>query len=248
MRVPVVGLPTRSLNIAGEPPRVAINRAYVRALEAAGCVPVLIPLIQDEEALHTLYERLDGIVFPGGDDVAPAEYGEEPIGNLNVVDPPRDRTELALARWATADDLPVLGICRGQQLVNVALGGTLYQDLLHQRATTVQHAGVHGRPRNQLIHTVKLEPASQLAQLIDETDVEVNSLHHQAVKDVAPGLRITGRSPDGVIEALESADHRFLITVQWHPEEIADLDWVQRLFRAFVDAAGKTQHPSATET
>lgn len=239
MAPPVIGLPARSLTLRGEPPRFAINQAYVQALEAAGCVPIMIPLIQDEQRLRALYERLDGLVFPGGADVAPAEYGEQPIDNLNDVDAPRDRTELVLARWAASEDRPVLGICRGQQLLNVALGGTLYQDLLHQGVTTVHHADDDGRPRNAFIHTVRLDPGSHLAQLIDETTVDVNSLHHQAVKDVAPTLKVTGRAPDGVIEAMESADHRFLVTVQWHPEEIADLPWVQRLFRAFARAAAR---------
>jgi len=238
MALPVVGLPARSLDITGEPPRFAINTAYVQALEAAGCVPVVIPLIQDEQRLRALYERLDGLVFPGGADVAPVHYGEQPIDNLNQVDGPRDRTELILARWAASDDRPVLGICRGQQLLNVALGGTLYQDLLHQGITTVHHADDDGRARSAHIHPVRLDPGSKLAQLIDETTVEVNSLHHQAVKDVARTLKVTGRAPDGVIEAMESADHRFLVTVQWHPEEMSDLPWVQRLFKAFARAAG----------
>jgi len=225
---------------ADRPPRFGINQAYVRALEAAGAAPVLIPLLEDQERLRAIYARLDGIVFPGGEDVDPRAYHEEPIGQLNVIEPRRDRVEIALARWAAEDDLPTLGICRGQQLLNVALGGSLYQDLRHQGAEKVEHANKDGRTRDQIIHSVRLDPDSRLAQLIDETEVKVNSLHHQAVKDVAPRLRVTGTAEDGVIEALEAPDRRFLLTVQWHPEEITAVPWVQTLFRGFVEAAGRS--------
>jgi len=236
-RTPVIGLPTLAIPPGPKPPRYGINQSYVRALAAAGCAPVLIPLIDDQDQLRAIYARLDGIVFPGGADIAPSEYGEQPIDNLNVIEPERDRTEFTLARWAYEDNLPTLGICRGQQLLNVALGGSLYQDLRHQGVTQVEHAEAHGRGRTALIHRVRLDPDSRLAQLIDETSIDVNSLHHQAVKSIAPRLRVTGKSEDGVIEALESDDRRFLIAVQWHPEEIDDLPWVRRLFAGFARAA-----------
>ncbi len=220
-----------------KPPRFGINQSYVRALVAAGCAPVLIPLLDDDERLRAIYKGLDGIVFPGGADVAPQEYREEPIDNLNIVEAPRDRTELTLARWAVADDLPTLGICRGPQVLNVALGGSLWQDLRQQGVTSVDHSDADGRAPSALIHRVRLDPDSRLAQLINETSIEVNSLHHQAVKTIAPRLRVTGTSDDGVIEALESDDHPFLIAVQWHPEEIDTVPWVRRLFAGFVRAA-----------
>ena len=238
--VPVVGLPTLAIPPGPKPPRFGINQSYVRALTAAGCAPVLIPLLDDDDRLRAIYERLDGIVFPGGADIAPQEYGEEPIDDLNVVEAPRDRTELVLARWAFADDLPVLGICRGQQVLNVALGGSLWQDLRYQGVTPADHSDADGRARTALMHRVRLDPGSRLAQLIDETDIRVNSLHHQAVKTIAPLLRVTGKSEDGVIESLESDDRRFLIAVQWHPEEIDTLPWVQRLFSGFARAARST--------
>jgi putative glutamine amidotransferase len=234
---PLIGLPTLAIPPGPKPPRFGINQSYVRALVAAGCAPVLIPLLDDDERLRAIYERLDGIVFPGGADVAPEEYGEQPIGNVNTVEAPRDRTELTLARWAYADDLPTLGICRGQQVLNVALGGSLYQDLRYQGVTEVEHSDADGRARTAMIHRVRLDPDSRLAQLIDETSIDVNSLHHQAVKSVAPQLRVTGKSEDGVIESLESDDRRFLIAVQWHPEEIDTVPWVQRLFTGFAKAA-----------
>jgi len=237
---PLVGLPTLAIPPGPKPPRFGINQSYVRALVAAGCAPVLIPVLDDDERLRAIYERLDGIVLPGGADIAPGEYREEPIGDLNVVEAARDRTELMLARWAFDDDLPVLGICRGQQVLNVALGGSLWQDLRYQGITSVEHSDADGRARNALTHRVRLDPDSRLAQLIDETDIQVNSLHHQAVKTIAPQLRVTGKSDDGVIEALESSDRRFVIAVQWHPEEIDELGWVRRLFQGFARAAQTT--------
>jgi putative glutamine amidotransferase len=234
---PLVGLPTLAIPPGPKPARFGINQSYVLALVAAGCAPVLIPLLDDEDRLRTIYERLDAIVFPGGADVEPREYGEEPVDNLNVVESERDKVELRLARWAFDDDLPTLGICRGQQLLNVALGGTLYQDLQRQGVTAVEHSDADGRARSKMIHRVRLDPDSRLAQLIDETDVAVNSLHHQAVKKVAPALRVSGQSEDGVIEAVEAPDRRFLLAVQWHPEEFAEEPWVRRLFTGFVVAA-----------
>ena len=237
---PLVGLPTLAIPPGPKPPRYGINQSYVRALVASGCAPVMIPLLDDDERLRAIYERLDGIVLPGGADVAPEAYGEEPIRDLNVVEAPRDRTELMLARWAFADDLPVLGICRGQQVLNVALSGSLWQDLRHQGVTSVEHSDADGRARTALMHRVRLDPDSRLAQLIDETEIQVNSLHHQAIKTIAPQLRVTGKSDDGVIEAIESPERRFLIAVQWHPEEIDDLPWVRRLFQGFARAAQTT--------
>src|SRR6202022_2782938 len=126
---------------------------------------------------------------------------------------------------------------RGQQVLNVALGGSLWQDLRHQGVTSIDHSDADGRARTALMHRVRLNPDSRLAQLIDETNIEVNSLHHQAVKNVAPQLRVIGTADDGVIEAIESPERRFLIAVQWHPEEIDDLPWVRRLFEGFAKAA-----------
>jgi putative glutamine amidotransferase len=239
LTAPVIGLPTLAIPPGEKPPRFGINQAYVAALVGAGCAPVLIPLVEDDSLLRAIFERLDGIVFPGGADVGPVKYGEQPLPDINVVEPARDSTELRLARWAYEAGLPTLGICRGQQLLNVALGGTLYQDLLTQDATDIDHSDTDGRARSALVHTVALQPDSRLAQLIDETTVEVNSLHHQAIKSVAPALKVTGRSEDGVIEAVEADGAAFLIAVQWHPEELTDLAWVSRLFKGFARAAAR---------
>lgn len=242
MTHPLIGLPTLAIPRGEKPARFGINQAYVNAVVGAGCAPVLIPLLEDEGALRAIFERLDGIVFPGGADVGPLEYGEEALPDINVVEAARDRVELRLARWAYEAALPTLGICRGQQLLNVALGGSLYQDLLAQGATGLDHSDADGRARSALVHRVALEPESMLAQLIDETTVRVNSLHHQGIKELAPPLRVSGRSEDGVIEAVESAEadpDRFLLAVQWHPEELTDLPWAGRLFEGLARAAAR---------
>jgi putative glutamine amidotransferase len=234
---PLIGLPTLSIPPGEKPARFGINQSYVAALAEAGCAPVLIPLLSDDDLLRTILDRLDGILFPGGADLAPAQYGEDPIPGLNVVEAARDHTELRLARWAFERDLPTLGICRGQQLLNVALGGTLHQDLRVQGVTDTDHSDADGRARSALVHRVRIEPGSRLAGLVGSTEVEVNSLHHQGLKRVAPGLQVVGCSEDGVIEAVEARDSRFLVAVQWHPEELRELPWVHRLFQGFAAAA-----------
>ena len=237
MKTPLIGLPALEIPRGEKPARFGINQSYVKALVKAGCAPVLIPPLADEQVLRAIFDRLDGIVFPGGADVAPELYSEEALAGLNVVEPERDRAELRLAGWAYESALPTLGICRGQQLLNVALGGSLYQDLRAQGATGIDHSDADGRARSSLVHRVRLDPDSRLAQLIDETTLEVNSLHHQAIKSVAPALKVSGRSDDGVIEAVEADGSRFLIAVQWHPEELLDLPWVARLFSGLAQAA-----------
>jgi putative glutamine amidotransferase len=219
-----------------EPPRFRINRAYVAALEAAGATPVLLPLVSDQGTLRQLFGLLAGLVLPGGADVAPARYGQEPLPCLGEVDPDLDRVELELARWAVEADLPLLGICRGLQVLNVALGGTLYQDIATQRAGALAHRGA-GRPRNELHHPVRLERGSRLAELLGATEFAVNSLHHQAIDQLAGAARAVGWAPDGVIEAIELPDRRFAVAVQFHPEELwPEHEPSRRLFAAFVAA------------
>jgi putative glutamine amidotransferase len=218
IRFPLVGLPTLSIPPGPKPPRFGINQSYVRALSAAGCAPVMIPILDDEDRLRAIYERLDGIVFPGGADVAPQEYGEAPIDNLNIIEAPRDRTELMLARWAFADDLPTLGICRGQQVLNVALGGTLYQDIATQRPDTGSHRDESRYDAH--FHEMRILADTWLARVYPGVSVKrVNTIHHQAVKNLGEGLLAEAVSePDGLVEAMRWEGHSFVVGVQWHPE------------------------------
>lgn len=216
--------------------RLGLPRAYVSALEMAGGVPVIIPLVEDTRLADTYLQPLDGLLLAGGGDVDPARFGEEPIPQLGSVDPERDALEIALAEKALAADLPVLGICRGIQVLNVAAGGTLYQDLPSQ----VPHALKHDQsaPRWYPCHDVRLEPDSMLARLFQAETLRVNSFHHQAVRVVAQPFRVAAKAKDAVIEAMESRAHTFVVGVQWHPECMVERYPVQRLlFTAFVKAA-----------
>jgi putative glutamine amidotransferase len=185
-------------------------------------------------------------------DVDPAHYGEDPHPKLGKVDPSLDQAELALARWALADGLPVLGVCRGIQTLNVAAGGTLYQDLESQYPGALFHAcSPPDYPRTHRAHTIAVEPGSRLAGILGAREVSVNSRHHQAVKDLAPGFAETARAPDGVIEGIEAGharpgrgisarDRGFAVGVQWHPESLAAEDpQMLALFGALVGAAAE---------
>ncbi len=208
----------------------AYYETYARAVAAAGGEPVLLPVGEAAEGAASLLERVDGLLLPGGCDVDPALYGEEPDDQLGRLEPQLDRAEVELVRRAVDVGVPVLGICRGQQVVNVALGGTLHQH--------VAGHDMHGLDRDHLAHPIEVEADSELGRSAESTEVMVNSLHHQAIKAVAAPLRVTARSPDGVVEALEAGDR--VVAVQCHPEELADQHgWAGRLLRRFVERAGR---------
>jgi putative glutamine amidotransferase len=234
---PLIGIPCHAAYRHGSyRPVYCNNRSYVHAVEEAGGVPVLIPLIQDLAALEALLVRLDGLLLPGGQDIQPQHYGEKPHPRLGDVDPELDEFELTLAHWALREDKPILGICRGLQLLNVALGGTLYQDLETQYPGSMRHMYLD-LPRSQLVHRILVEPGTLLAQLSGEREFWVNSIHHQAVKDPGQGVRIAARAEDGVVEAIEVPAQRFALALQCHPEEIyRQVPACARLFAAFVRA------------
>ena len=237
-RSPLIGVTCMTIETASHSPRLGMSRSYVNALLGAGAAPLLIPHMADKAVLRAVYERLDGLLLPGGGDIDPAHYGEPRHEKCNEPSAERDDTELTLARWAIEEGMPVLGICRGIQVLNVALGGSLFQDIQAQIPDAQRHAWYPNHPRDRLSHTVSISPKARLARLIGETTLPVNSLHHQSVKDPAPGLVATGHSPDGIIEAVEAPDHPFAIGVQWHPEELASSDpRAQRLFEAFAEAS-----------
>jgi putative glutamine amidotransferase len=215
--------------------KLAINRAYVNALHQAGAAVVLLPP-GPIEILVALLERLDGVLLPGGADVHPIWYGEEPRSCLGRVDEDLDALEVPLVRAAVERGLPVMGICRGHQVVNVALGGSLWQDIRANGASNVEHATPPEVGRDALVHPVRIEPNSWLHRAVGEIEVEVNSFHHQAVRRVAPGLVVNATSPDGIVEGLESKDG-LILTVQCHPEELISQEWARRLFATFIARA-----------
>ena len=233
---PLVGIPCYSGERAGSGrPFYGNNQSYVRALIGAGLAPLLIPAM-DEVALEAVCARLDGLLLSGGEDVDPAFYGQERLPECQPPDRERDAMELALARMALARDLPILGICRGIQALNVARGGTLYQDLGTQLPETHPHAMSH-LPRATLTHEIVVERGSRLSEILGVERLGVNSLHHQAVREPGAGLRVVALADDGVVEAMEASDHRFVVAVQYHPEELVETDELSRkLFAAFAHA------------
>jgi putative glutamine amidotransferase len=237
-RIPRIGITCMTILAENYSPRVGMSQSYIRALLEAGAAPLLIPNIADKAVLRAVYQRLDGLLLPGGGDIDPAHYGEARHVNCNEPSAERDDTELALARWAMEGGMPVLAICRGIQVLNVALGGSLIQDIQSQIAGAQRHDWYPNHPRDRLSHSVAVRPDTRLARIAGTRSLEVNSLHHQSVKDLAPGLVETGRSTDGIIEAVEAPDHAFAVGVQWHPEELVGGDArARRLFAAFVEAS-----------
>jgi putative glutamine amidotransferase len=240
MSVPVIGITGRTDQSARPPnmPLVAVTETYVQAVRLGAGAPVIVPPHLEEAELGSIFEHLDGLVLSGGGDVLPAAFGEEDSGLLWSVDERRDRTELALARWALTEGLPLLAICRGLQVLNVAAGGTLIQDIPTQVAHALTHSTVAGRPIAVVAHTVDVAPGSRLAALFRAGELGVNSAHHQAVKAVGAGLVVTARAPDGIIEGLEQPDHPFCVGVQWHPEAMVErYPTMRRPFEALVEAA-----------
>jgi putative glutamine amidotransferase len=218
-------------------PRYGVAVNYIHAVEVAGGLPLMIPLSRDPGLLEDYFGTLDGLLLPGGMDVDPVHYGEEPHRLLEEVDPVRDETELYLAKRALKEDMPVLGVCRGEQLLNVAAGGSLFQDIAAQSPQEViRHFQEFAQEWPS--HSVEVKPDTLLASIVTERKVRVNSYHHQAVRRVAPGFRVGATAPDGVIEAIESTRHAFALGVQWHPELLVDdLDFNLALFRRHVEAA-----------
>ena len=243
-RRPIIGVPTQTLEeIPGELPRCwVMSQQYVRVLVGAGAVPWIIPLLRDDEAtLRAIYERIDGVFLPGGVDLHPSSYAEEPTALCGRTDSDRDWTELTLTRWAMADHKPLLAVCRGVQVINVAAGGTVHQDLAAQLPGSIKHDYFPSQAnytRDLLVHEVRIPADTRLGRLLGTGTLRVNSMHHQGINRVAPGLRPNAFAPDGVIEGLESPNGHFLLGVQWHPEALVEKDPAMRkLFAAFVEEA-----------
>ncbi|HET8624165.1 MAG TPA: gamma-glutamyl-gamma-aminobutyrate hydrolase family protein [Gemmatimonadales bacterium] len=218
--------------------RVGVNAAYLHSVVRAGGVPLVLSQLMGAEHAARALDACEALVLTGGEDVEPARYGVTPTGALATADRARDALELALFAAARARGLPVLGICRGIQLINVAMGGTLWQDLPSERPGAVSHD--LGGARNARSHAVRLAPGSRVATALGATALRPNSFHHQGIRDLAPGLVASGWAEDGLIEAVEVEESDgWLLAVQWHPEEMhADPDAPERgLFTALVAAA-----------
>ena len=220
----------------GEPPQreMALGMRYLEALETAGAIPIVTPPLSAELA-QSLLTRVDGVCLSGGPDLGPEAYGERRHERTGPVEPDLDEFELAVARAADADGLPILAICRGMQVLNVARGGTLHQHLPDLHAGDIIHR--QSAPGTQTTHQVAIRESSRIARMLERTRTDVNSFHHQGVARLGDGLVITGRAPDGTVEAIEAMDREFVIGVQWHAETLVARPEQAALFEAFVEAA-----------
>jgi putative glutamine amidotransferase len=238
MAKPLIGITTRNGKDSDGHPTVTIQHSYVNAIVQAGGVAIPIPSILPEEDLRQLYAQLNGILFTGGGDLSMEHFSGSNHPRIDGIDDARDAAELALMRVAVDEGKPILGICRGAQVMNVALGGTLYTHIPDQLNGALDH-DYPGNMRKVIVHPVSMDESSHFAEIFGETLLHVNSLHHQGIKDIAPNLRIAGLAPDGLVEAVELPDHPYAMAVQWQPEWLTDQPSMQRLFKSFVDAAGK---------
>lgn len=249
-RAPVIGITTQNLQVLDGippalPPSWVMSQRFIRAAVEVGGIPWLIPLVVDEgegglDVVRAIYERLDGVLVPGGADPDPSSYGAARGARCERSDLARDRVEMALLRWSREDGKPALGLCRGHQMMNLVAGGTLWQDLGSEWEGTLKHDYFPGQgyARDHLAHPVRIDPASRLATILEEEEPVVNSMHHQAIRNLGRGLAVSATARDGVIEAIEDSAHPFWIGVQWHPEELfRTLRRARRLFEAFVEAA-----------
>ena len=240
MSSPIIGVSSSRVSPADvQGGQVAAPASYLRAVLTAGGIPLIIPPGLSHEQLQETLDRLDGLVLIGGGDVDPALFRGRQHPRVYGIDPERDDLDLSLARLAAASRIPFLGICRGIQVMNVALGGTLFTDIADQKEQALRHDWYPDIPRNHLAHGVSVDPHSRLGQILGGSQFEVNSLHHQGLEDIAPVLRVTAHSPDGLVEAVELPDHPFGIGVQWHPEWLQEHAPQRAIFSALIAAASK---------
>jgi putative glutamine amidotransferase len=243
---PLIGVSTSEMRAAArthalpesEPPmrELALGLTYPRSLERNGAIPVVLPPM-DLDHVDALLDRLGALMISGGPDVHPSSYGEDPHPSLGPTEPDLDAFELELLRRADERGMPILGICRGEQLLNVSRGGTLLQDIPDAIGSDVDHR--QELPGRIPTHAIVLASGTRLEGVMGRQDHEVNSFHHQAVRDLGRGLRATAWAPDGVIEAIEAPDRDFAMGVQWHAESLAEREDMAGMFSAFVAAAAR---------
>jgi len=229
---PLIGI-TSSVGKNGE---AVVGDAYIKAVLKSGGIPVVLPNLTNEEAIEKLAEKLDGLLVTGGGDIDPTLFNEEPHPGLGEITPDRDVFELAIIPKMLKADKPVLGICRGVQILSIATGGDMYQDVYSQITDRPLLQHQQKAPRGHASHYVTVENGSLLHRIIGLERFKVNSFHHQTVRRPGRGFRVSAVSSDGLVEAIESTEHRFAIGVQWHPEcllEAGDTS-AAKLFTAFI--------------
>jgi putative glutamine amidotransferase len=243
---PLIGVPTQTLQAIeiipeGLPHSWVMNSRYFMALTLVEAAPIMVPLFaHDEATLRTIYERLDGVFLAGGVDVDPSTYREDKLDVCGTTDPDRDRVEIMFAKWAIDEGKPVLGVCRGMQVINVACGGSLVQDVENESPRFLKHDyyPTQGFARDYLAHEAMVTPDSYLHTVYGGATIMVNSMHHQAIRKLGAHLAATVHAPDNLIEGIEGTLDNFLVGVQWHPEMLIERDaGTRKLFTEFRDAA-----------
>lgn len=219
--------------------------AYLTALRRTGALPVVLPLGLEPAGLEALLGHLDGLVLSGGGDLHPDNYSGSRHPKVAEIDTDRDSMELQTASLAVQAGLPLLGVCRGLQVLNVALGGSLFEDLLDQRPGSERHDFGGEFPRNYEAHPVQIQPGTRLAEILQQDNLPVNSLHHQGIRELAPDLTPSAHAPDGLIEAFEIKAHPYALAVQWHPEWMQNRLVMQALFASLTAAAAVYQQQKA---
>jgi putative glutamine amidotransferase len=236
MTSPLIGITTTHVKNQSPLPISGVSEAYVRSVRSAGGIPLLIPSGLEGDDLDALRQRLDGILFTGGGDIDPGYFNGRPHERVYGIIPERDQTEVCLVRLAAESGMPFFGICRGIQVINVALGGTLYTDIATQFQSQLKH---DNEKYDLLAHTVDVQPTARLAQIVGKTSILTNSLHHQAVELLAPPLTAVAWASDGLVEGVELTGHPFGLAVQWHPEWMQNIEEMRNLFQEFVEACKK---------
>lgn len=214
-----------------------VNKHYVKALAAVGAAPLLLPIVENNDVLIRMQlQQVNGLLLSGGYDVNPLLYDEEPLPELEYIMPERDEYEIKLIRMALEMNKPILGICRGMQILNVACGGTLYQDLNQFSLKHFKHQ--QKSKTDTASHTVEFIPNTKLHRIMGVNSTRINTFHHQAIKDPAPEFVVNGRAKDGIIEGIEKTGENFVMGVQWHPEMMMEKDAAMlKIFHSFIDFA-----------
>lgn len=234
---PLIGITSGIIKNSQGSPVCQIGLSYVQAVESAGGIPLVIPILENTaDNIDSLLSRLDGVLFSGGGDIELQRFNGKPHSRIYGVSPERDSLEFTLMEKVIEADLPMLAICRGIQVLNVAFGGNLYTHIEDQLTGSLKHDWFPGYPRDKIAHTVSIKGGSLLDDIFDTDRIEVNSLHHQGISRVGEGLKPTVFASDGLVEGLEVQGARFAVGVQWHPECLPSHPETQKLFRSFIEA------------
>lgn len=246
MSSPIIGIPAGRIEGKTGSPTYQSREVDIKAILAAGGLPVLLPAAISLGDVPALVSKFDGFYFTGGGDLDPAWYGAQNHDRVYGVNRERDAFELALVRHVLEQDKPLLTVCRGTQVLNVACGGTLYVDIVSQLPGAQKHDWWPTYRRNKLVHDVSVLPGTQLADILGVLKVRTNSLHHQSINQIADQLRVAAFAPDGVIEAVEHPAKRFVVGVQWHPEWLQDQEPMRNLYKAFMEECEKKHNDGNT--